>query len=53
MVSFPAVDVLAMYHLDSYVDVVKSRYLYIQALTAMQAANEYTDGLSYFQLAGE
>ncbi|RAL63485.1 hypothetical protein DID88_003905 [Monilinia fructigena] len=26
--------------------------IYIQALQAMQSANEYTDGLSYFQVAG-
>ncbi|KAI9650419.1 hypothetical protein NHQ30_000433 [Ciborinia camelliae] len=31
---------------------VMLRSLYIQALMVMQAANEYTDGLSFFQLAG-
>lgn len=39
------------YHSIVNFDVTRS--LYIQALLAMQAANEYTDGLSYFQLAGE
>lgn len=34
-------------------DAIISRSLYVQALSAMQAAGEYTDGLSYFQLAGE
>ncbi|KAK6613990.1 tyrosinase 2 [Botrytis cinerea] len=46
-------DALIMHHFyHSIVNFDVTRSLYIQALLAMQAANEYTDGLSYFQLAG-
>ncbi|KAM0186666.1 hypothetical protein ACHAPC_004450 [Botrytis cinerea] len=45
-------DALIMHHFyHSIVNFDVTRSLYIQALLAMQAANEYTDGLSYFQLA--
>ncbi|ESZ97460.1 hypothetical protein SBOR_2149 [Sclerotinia borealis F-4128] len=53
MVSLPAVDAPYMHRLRCpIINVAMSRSLYIQALQAMQAANEYNDGLSYFQIAG-
>ncbi|KAF7938112.1 hypothetical protein BELL_0027g00260 [Botrytis elliptica] len=39
-------------NIDDLQNNIQQWSLYIQALLAMQAANEYTDGLSYFQLAG-